>query len=57
MIRSNVRLPVVSHRVPVSVQQYVWETHVIKYVKHLDVANAVKGHTVVNENYERSFTH
>ena len=26
MIRSNVRLPIVSHRALVSVQQYVWET-------------------------------
>ena len=28
------------------------KSHVIKYVKHLDVANAVKSLAIVNENYK-----
>ena len=33
------------------------KSHVIKYVKHLDVANAVKSLAIVNENYKCPFTH
>ena len=31
------------------------KSHVIKYVKHLDVANAVKSLAIVNENYKCPF--
>ena len=31
--------------------------HVIKYVKHMDVTNAVKALTIVNGNYKCSCTH
>ena len=33
------------------------KSHVIEYVKHLNVANAVKSLAIVNENYKCSFTH
>ena len=33
------------------------KSHVIKDVKHLDVANAVKSLAIVNENYKCPFTH
>ena len=50
MLRYNMRLPIVSHRAPVC-NDMSGKPHIIKYVKHLDVANAVKGITIVNENY------